>query len=195
MVLVQKKQKYGKWKKIFSALLVLQSSGVRDEVQVGGDPGVAIRVACTLHVHVSRVTCHRSGVTRIISPVPQPVEAPKLTTPYWNQTFCNMPIHVTCHVFCVTRHNTSRVTCHLYPHVVLVTVLLQAAAAVSLTRARPIGARGTQVGHLALCQMMSCHISASKSSIRRFVITGKAPTRAFSWLKAATTAFTFKTLC
>ena len=33
-----------------------------------------------------------------------------------------------------------------------------------------------------------------KSSIRRFVITEKAPTRAFSWLKAATTAFTFKTL-
>ena len=37
--------------------------------------------------------------------------------------------------------------------------------------------------------------SASKSSIRRFVIMEKAPTRAFSWLKAATTAFTFKTLC
>ena len=37
--------------------------------------------------------------------------------------------------------------------------------------------------------------SASKSSIRRFVITEKAPTSAFSWLKAATTAFTFKTLC
>ena len=36
--------------------------------------------------------------------------------------------------------------------------------------------------------------SASKSSIRRFIITEKAPTRAFSWLKAATTAFTFKTL-
>ena len=36
--------------------------------------------------------------------------------------------------------------------------------------------------------------SASKSSIRRFVITEKAPTRAFSWLKAATIAFTFKTL-
>ena len=33
-----------------------------------------------------------------------------------------------------------------------------------------------------------------KRSIRRFVITEKAPTRAFSWLKAATTAFTFKTL-
>ena len=27
-----------------------------------------------------------------------------------------------------------------------------------------------------------------------FVITEKAPTRAFFWLKAATTAFTFKTL-
>ena len=36
--------------------------------------------------------------------------------------------------------------------------------------------------------------SASKRSIRRFVITEKAPTRAFSWLKAAITAFTFKTL-
>ena len=36
--------------------------------------------------------------------------------------------------------------------------------------------------------------SAWKSSIRRFVITEKAPTRAFSWLKAASTAFTFKTL-
>ena len=36
---------------------------------------------------------------------------------------------------------------------------------------------------------------ASKSSIRSFVITEKAPTRAFSWFKAATTAFTFKKLC
>ena len=36
--------------------------------------------------------------------------------------------------------------------------------------------------------------SALKRSIRRFVITEKAPTRAFSWLKGATTAFTFKTL-
>ena len=36
--------------------------------------------------------------------------------------------------------------------------------------------------------------SAWKSSIRRFVSTEKAPTRAFSWLKTATTAFTFKTL-
>ena len=31
-------------------------------------------------------------------------------------------------------------------------------------------------------------------AIRRFVITEKAPTRSFSWLKLATTAFTFKTL-
>ena len=31
-------------------------------------------------------------------------------------------------------------------------------------------------------------------AIRRFVITEKAPTRAFSWLKAATTSFIFKTL-
>ena len=38
------------------------------------------------------------------------------------------------------------------------------------------------------------NISAWKSFIRRFVITDKVPTRAFSWLKAATTAFTFKTL-
>ena len=36
--------------------------------------------------------------------------------------------------------------------------------------------------------------SAWKSSIRRFVFTEKASTRAFSWLKAATTAVTFKTL-
>ena len=43
-------------------------------------------------------------------------------------------------------------------------------------------------------QVAAVEISASKSSIRRFVSTEKAPTRAFSWLKAATTAFTFKTL-
>ena len=34
--------------------------------------------------------------------------------------------------------------------------------------------------------------SASKKSIRRLVITEKAPTRAFSWLKAATTALNVK---
>ena len=37
-------------------------------------------------------------------------------------------------------------------------------------------------------------VSASKRSIRRFEITEKAPTRAFSWLKLATTAVIFKTL-
>ena len=42
--------------------------------------------------------------------------------------------------------------------------------------------------------MLRWLLSAPKSSIRRLVITEKAPTRAFSWLKAATTAFTFKTL-
>ena len=44
------------------------------------------------------------------------------------------------------------------------------------------------------CDVFGNLNSVSKSSIRRFVITEKAPTRAFSWLKAATTAFTFKTL-
>ena len=44
------------------------------------------------------------------------------------------------------------------------------------------------------CRQVSEVTSASKRSIRRFVITEKAPTRAFSWLKAATTAFIFKTL-
>ena len=40
----------------------------------------------------------------------------------------------------------------------------------------------------------SVEISASKRSIRKFVITEKDLTTAFSWLKAATTAFTFNTL-
>ena len=47
---------------------------------------------------------------------------------------------------------------------------------------------------LDAAQFMGVVTSASKSSIRRFVIMEKAPTRALSWLKAATTAFTFKTL-
>ena len=50
--------------------------------------------------------------------------------------------------------------------------------------------------NLVRCRVQStgsCN-SASKSPIRKFVITVKAPTRAFSWLKAATTAFTFKIL-
>ena len=44
----------------------------------------------------------------------------------------------------------------------------------------------------------SANISAANRSIGSTTgcaITEKAPTRAFSWLKAATTAFTFKTLC
>ena len=47
---------------------------------------------------------------------------------------------------------------------------------------------------LTILPTQNVPISASKSSIRRFVITEKAPKRAFSWLKAAATAFTFKTL-
>ena len=50
------------------------------------------------------------------------------------------------------------------------------------------------VRHLSLVRLVTIFTGASKSSIRRFVITEKAPTRAFSYLKAATTAFTFKTL-
>ena len=35
-----------------------------------------------------------------------------------------------------------------------------------------------------------------QTNVRRdFTITEMAPTRAFSWLKAPTSAFTFKTLC
>ena len=44
-------------------------------------------------------------------------------------------------------------------------------------------------------EILNMQARASKRSIRRFVITEKAPTRAFSWLKAASTTFTFKTLC
>ena len=63
----------------------------------------------------------------------------------------------------------------------------------------PAGARDAlhRICHRIIESFPSPHSvssSASKSSIRRFVITEKAPTMAFSWLKAATTAFTFKTL-
>ena len=57
------------------------------------------------------------------------------------------------------------------------------------------GGLGSSQGNTALICRLRVVTSASKSSIRRFVITEKAPIRAFSWLKAATTAFTFKTLC
>ena len=54
----------------------------------------------------------------------------------------------------------------------------------------------TQIELISHCSLqklesLSLFTSSSKSSIRRFVITEKAPTRAFSWLKAATTTFTF----
>ena len=60
-----------------------------------------------------------------------------------------------------------------------------------LTASGPVGRHGPLT---RWCLMRLLGTSASKRSIRRFVITEKAPTRAFSWLKAATNAFTFKTL-
>ena len=61
----------------------------------------------------------------------------------------------------------------------------------NLRHAQQLGFRGVFTTN---ANRLTQEISASKSSIRRFVITEKAPTRAFSWLKAATTAFTLKTL-
>ena len=61
-----------------------------------------------------------------------------------------------------------------------------------------LGAAGQRVRQpgwsVDIIHIKSISSSASKSCIRMFVITEKAPTRAFSWLKVATTAFTFKTL-
>ena len=78
---------------------------------------------------------------------------------------------------------------------VLVTGLLAAAA---LTAApRPVMVRAAPGPHppppSPLCPARTSTKDSTKA-IRRFVITEKAPTRAFSWLKAATTNFTFKTL-
>ena len=42
--------------------------------------------------------------------------------------------------------------------------------------------------------VLSSAVKRSIGSTTGCTITEKAPTRAFSWLKAATTAFTFKTL-
>ena len=44
------------------------------------------------------------------------------------------------------------------------------------------------------CRVLTNAVKRSIGSTTGFTITEKAPTRAFSWLKAATTAFTFKTL-
>ena len=52
---------------------------------------------------------------------------------------------------------------------------------------------GRQVkNHLGIAGVMLCSAPSVLQSV--FTITKKAPTRAFSWLIAATTAFTFKTL-
>ena len=52
-----------------------------------------------------------------------------------------------------------------------------------------------QAQYLQLCTIIMMKVMASlkQGSIQRFVIIimEEAPTRAFSWLKAATTAFTF----
>ena len=50
---------------------------------------------------------------------------------------------------------------------------------------------GQKVGSYAF-KLLKCTVISSVPSV--FTITEKAPTRAFSWLKAPTSAFTFKTL-
>ena len=55
-------------------------------------------------------------------------------------------------------------------------------------------AGGEKFSRLEITALISwAWVSAVKRHIG-FTITEKAPTRAFSWLKAATSAFTFKTL-
>ena len=65
------------------------------------------------------------------------------------------------------------------------------------------GADGWEIGvggeywELELAGELAHHITLVLYTINRWsctIITEKAPIRAFSWLKAATTAFTFKTL-
>ena len=53
---------------------------------------------------------------------------------------------------------------------------------------------GTVSGRVVTIVYYGKLLVPQKSFIRRLVIMEKAPNRAFSWLKAATTAFTFKTL-
>ena len=94
-------------------------------------------------------------------------------------------------------NNTLRVLSNSCPR--LRELRLRAPAAVTdlgvryLAGLNPSAAQQTAAGPGPGC--LGLQVSASKSSILRFVITEKALTRAFSWLKAATTAFTFKTLC
>ena len=54
---------------------------------------------------------------------------------------------------------------------------------------------GEVVGGVAGVEACISAVKQSIGSTTSCTITEKAPTRAFSWLKAATTAFTFKTLC
>ena len=49
-------------------------------------------------------------------------------------------------------------------------------------------------GHGAQVDLLLSAVKRSIGSTTGCTITEKAPSRAFSWLKAATTAFTFKTL-
>ena len=72
----------------------------------------------------------------------------------------------------------------------------QLTLAAAVAQRRVIGGKlpYSDLGNLPPLHQLPLKVSASKSSIRRLVITENAPTRAFSWLKAATTAFTFKTL-
>ena len=64
---------------------------------------------------------------------------------------------------------------------------------VTITRRHGDGGRDVpSTGHVT----RDCTSAADDPSVSQsvFTITEEAPTRAFSWLKAATTAFTFKTL-
>ena len=59
---------------------------------------------------------------------------------------------------------------------------------------RTWGAKGRRMRRLPMPRFLSSAANRTIGSTTGCTITEKAPTRAFSWLKAATTAFTFKTL-
>ena len=69
------------------------------------------------------------------------------------------------------------------------------AANPNLNRAQQAG-EGEQLRHGHMGQQCLCLSAADDPSVSHsvFTITEKAPTRAFSWLKVPTSAFTFKTL-
>ena len=54
--------------------------------------------------------------------------------------------------------------------------------------------KGEQQPLVALVEVLASAVKRSIGSTTGCTITEKAPTRAFSWLKAPTSAFTFKTL-